>query len=146
MDCNTATCNRMLSFPDFGWQFLLFFLMWLTVVFLNKLTIYWNCWHLYWKATCSDCSVQIGLSWSKWSWSFGQNRFQQQYWAPSRFATPGIRVRNMEPAWEKVCKSKFRLTSRQHKGMTVPLCTLKDFWNAVVRHYEYCMNINTALG
>ena len=36
-------------------------------------------------------------------------------------------IRKMESAWEKVCKSKFRLTSRQHKGMTVPLCTLKDF-------------------
>ena len=49
-----------MSFPNFGWQFFAYFLMWLTVVFLNKLTVFltsltaflvsltfsWKCWHL----------------------------------------------------------------------------------------------------
>ena len=48
------------SFPDFGWQFFVFFLMWLTGNLLNRLTVFltwltafliwltfsWNCWQL----------------------------------------------------------------------------------------------------
>ena len=47
-------------FPDYGWQFFAYFLMWLTVDLLNELTVFlisltlflvsltfsWKCWHL----------------------------------------------------------------------------------------------------
>ena len=33
-------CHECMSFPDFGWQFFAYFLMWLTVVLLNKLTVF----------------------------------------------------------------------------------------------------------
>ena len=46
--CYMLQCY-ILSFLDFGWQFFTFFLMWLTVVFLDKLTFFWIRLHFFWK-------------------------------------------------------------------------------------------------
>ena len=40
--------NRCLSFPDFGWQFFILFLRWLTTFLLVKLTVYWYRWQPSW--------------------------------------------------------------------------------------------------